>query len=114
VNRPKVRKVAACQIKNAIRMSHQLPRDRVTDPQAAQLISGESLCPCGQHLQVSATNPTMLSDSAERQVSAVAQIHHMLPRSAQHLRGFTGRDQRIGGAVRKVMGGRRHVQHDMC
>jgi hypothetical protein len=66
VNRLQLREVAACEIKNAIRIVYQLPRDRVTEPQAADLVARQALCPRGQLLEVSATNPTMRSGSAKR------------------------------------------------
>jgi len=66
VNGLKLREVTVCQLKNAIRIAYQLPRDGVTEPQAAELVTGQALCPRGELVKVSATNPAMRSDRAKR------------------------------------------------
>jgi hypothetical protein len=108
VNRLKLREVTMCQLKNASRIAYQLPRDGVTQPPAAELVASQSLCPRGQLLHIGATNPTVRPDRAKREVAPFAEIHHVLPRRSQQLRGIARRDQVIGRALKNIRR-RRHT-----
>src|SRR4051812_4664190 len=85
--------IAACMGQDPLGVAYYVRGNSVREPQAPQLVSGQSLRPRTHRLDVVAGDAPMATHRREGQVTAVAEVDDMLPRGAEDYGGFAGRQQ---------------------
>ena len=87
------RKVVTGLLEHTLRIGYELARGRVSKPQTAGLITGQTVGSSSESFYVSTANTAVPTRRHEREVASIAQVHNMLPRRAQDPCRLTRRKQ---------------------
>src|SRR5699024_105047 len=81
------------------RIANQHPCHRDAEPETSILVASCSGGTLTNSVKIPAANPPVRSDQNGRQLVPVDQVHNVLPRDAEKLRRFTGREQLVAVGV---------------